>query len=156
MKHAKDICCWNGTTTQLWRVSLESIVWNVVSPRKINPDSTFYLIFTINSGIFLINYTYCPNRLLIIMESITIEEVQWGWAISYWLSSASDTNSSSFSWQASRSIFGATPAWWASSQRVAQRHQRSPGERPGKPYCGEGWVRSFPLCLENSRNYWVT
>ncbi len=51
-------------------------------------------------------------------------------------------NSRSFSWQASRSILGATPALWASTHRIAQRHHLYPGESPGNPYIGAGFVRS--------------
>ena len=48
---------------------------------------------------------------------------------------------------------GARPAWRASSQRMAQRHQRSPFFKPLKPYSGRGVTRSFPLLLENSRKW---
>lgn len=46
---------------------------------------------------------------------------------------------------------GATPAWAASSQRAAQRHQRSPGWRPGNPYSGSGVERSLPRDLLKAR-----
>ena len=48
---------------------------------------------------------------------------------------------------------GAQPAWRASSQRMAQRHQRSPFFKPLNPYSGLGVTRSFPLLLENLRNW---
>jgi hypothetical protein len=45
---------------------------------------------------------------------------------------------------ASRTTGGATPDWSASRQRSTQRHQRSPGLRPGKPHSGLGVDRSLP------------
>ena len=47
---------------------------------------------------------------------------------------------------------GAQPASWASSQRAAHTHQRSPGESPGKPHSGRGVERSLPAIALNSRN----
>ena len=47
---------------------------------------------------------------------------------------------------------GAMPASYASCQRDAQRHQRSPGTSPGKPWAGIGVLRSLPCARENSRN----
>ena len=54
----------------------------------------------------------------------------------------------------SSTTWGAAPLSKASCQRLAQRHQKSPGLRPGKPYCGAGLERSFPLDLVNSRKAW--
>ena len=66
--------------------------------------------------------------------------------------SSREAYSSAASWVAARSTGGAIPFSRASFQRGAQRHHRSPGFRPGKPYMGTGVERSFPLLLENSRN----
>mgnify|MGYP003349576250 CR=1 FL=1 len=49
-------------------------------------------------------------------------------------------------------VASATPASYASSQRPAQRHQRSPGRSPGNPKSGCGVERSLPTDLENARN----
>lgn len=57
---------------------------------------------------------------------------------------------------ASRNTGGATPASSASFQREAQRHQRSPGVRPGNEYWGAGVMRSLPRDLVNSKNSLVT
>src|SRR6516225_1221842 len=56
------------------------------------------------------------------------------------------------SWVARKTTRGARFASKASCQRAAQRHQRSPGFRPGKPNSGNGVERSLPRDLENSRN----
>ena len=68
------------------------------------------------------------------------------------LSAASGTISSARRCVAFRKTLGARPASWASSHRAAQRHQRSPSLRPGKPYSGCGVERSLPRAFENSRN----
>src|SRR5216683_1314712 len=47
---------------------------------------------------------------------------------------------------------GALPASNASFQRSAQRHQQSPGSRPGKPNSCTGVERSLPAARENARN----
>ena len=48
--------------------------------------------------------------------------------------------------------WGAQPSWWACKKRPAQRHQWSPGFRPGKPNSGCGVLRSFPRYFENAKN----
>src|SRR5499427_7544737 len=68
------------------------------------------------------------------------------------LRSASEQWLSAPSCVARKTTRGALPASSASCQRGAQRHQRSPGLRPGKPNCGIGVERSLPRDLENSRN----
>jgi hypothetical protein len=47
------------------------------------------------------------------------------------------------------------PGIEGSFQRVAHRHQRSPGCKPGKPISGTGVLRSLPRDLLNARNSFV-
>ncbi len=47
------------------------------------------------------------------------------------------------------------PARYASSQRAAHRHQRSPALSPAKAHSGRGVLRSLPRDLENARNWAV-
>ena len=61
-------------------------------------------------------------------------------------STSSGTSSSTERWVLASTTFGAMPASSASTQRAAQRHQRSPGRRPGKPNSGRGVDRSLPRC----------
>ena len=56
------------------------------------------------------------------------------------------------SWVPSRNTGGAASALAASSQRWAQRHQRSPGLSPGNPCSGRGVIRSLPFERLNMRN----
>ncbi len=70
--------------------------------------------------------------------------------------SFSDAMRSASSFVADRTTVGAHPAWRASSQREAHRHQRSPGFNPGNPNSGRGVDRSFPRVRVNSRNASVT
>ena len=51
------------------------------------------------------------------------------------------------SWVPARNTGGATPASHASSQRLAQRHHRSPGLRPLKPKSGFGVEQVVPAGL---------
>ncbi len=53
---------------------------------------------------------------------------------------------------ASRHTGGATPFCMASFHRVAQRHQKSPGRRPGKPNWGAGDDKSLPRDRVKLRN----
>ena len=62
------------------------------------------------------------------------------------------TTSSARACVAPSTTAGAQPASWASSQRAAHTHQRSPGESPGKPHSGRGVDRSLPAIALNSRN----
>ncbi len=66
------------------------------------------------------------------------------------------TTSNAFAWVARITTLGAAFASRASTQRKAQRHQRSPDLRPGKPNSGRGVLKSFPRCLLNARNSSVT
>ena len=59
-------------------------------------------------------------------------------------------------WVLSNTTGGAVPAASASAQRVAHRHQRSPGFKPLKRYSGRGVVKSFPRSLEKAKNSDVT
>src|SRR6516165_6254052 len=68
------------------------------------------------------------------------------------LRSAREQKASAPSWVARSTTRGAWPASNASCQRGAQRHQRSPGLRPGNPNSGIGVERSLPRDLENARN----
>lgn len=78
-------------------------------------------------------------------------------ASSAWVIRSSNAQiSSAASWVASNNTGGAKPARRASSQRAAQRHQRSPGESPAKPYSGRGVERSFPAALLKFRNAALT
>lgn len=65
-------------------------------------------------------------------------------------------NSSAASWVDSSTTGGALPASKASFQREAQRHQRSPGLKPGKSNSGRGVERSLPRDFEKARNSSVT
>jgi len=60
------------------------------------------------------------------------------------LISSSELTLRAFLWEASRATKGALPAYIACLQRREQRHQRSPGLRPGKPQ-GLGVERSLPM-----------
>lgn len=62
------------------------------------------------------------------------------------------TNSRRDRWQEARRIGGARLAARASVQRVAHKHQRSPGLRPGNWNSGRGVLRSLPRCFEKERN----
>ena len=66
------------------------------------------------------------------------------------------TNLRALAWVLSSITGGATPAASASAQRLAHRHQRSPGVKPLKRYSGRGVVRSLPRALENVKNSDVT
>jgi hypothetical protein len=68
------------------------------------------------------------------------------------LRSSKSQNASAPSCVAARTTLGAKPASSASCQRGAQRHQRSPGCRPGKPHCRFGVERSLPADFEKVRN----
>jgi len=59
---------------------------------------------------------------------------------------ARSTHSRVRAWVASRTTGGATPPSSASCQRLAHRHQRSPGFSPGKPASAR--VRSLPRSAE--------
>lgn len=74
----------------------------------------------------------------------------------WYLRSARLTITNACSCVASRITGGATPASAASIHREAQRHQRSPGFRPLKPYSGRGVDKSLPCMSENTRNSSVT
>src|SRR6185437_15769060 len=65
--------------------------------------------------------------------------------------SSKGTMRSVFSCVASSTTGQAAPACCTSSQRAAQTHQRSPGLRPLKPYCGMGVERSLPSALLAAR-----
>src|SRR5665213_3608712 len=65
----------------------------------------------------------------------------------YWISNSNGTILRVFSCVASRTTGQAAPACCTWSQRAAQTHQRSPGLRPLKPYCGIGVERSLPSAL---------
>jgi len=66
------------------------------------------------------------------------------------------TNLSALAWVLSSTTGGAAPVARASAQRVAHRHQRSPGFKPLKRCSGRGVVRSLPCSLENTKNSDVT
>ena len=68
------------------------------------------------------------------------------------LSKSSDTISRARLWVRLRNTRGAISFSCASSHRAAQRHQRSPGCKPGNPNSGLGVERSLPRDRENSRN----
>ena len=60
------------------------------------------------------------------------------------------------SWVEASTTRAAAPSSWARSQLAAVTHQRSPGTRPGKRYCGIGVLRSLPmlaLVLEELRGH---
>ena len=59
-------------------------------------------------------------------------------------------------WVEASTTGAAHPSSWARSQLMAVTHQRSPGTRPGKWYCGIGVPRSFPIERWCSRNSEVT
>ena len=71
-------------------------------------------------------------------------------------SSSNETYSIADAWVADKITGGATPASSASFHRLAHKHQRSPGFRPGKLNAGTGVLRSFPLNLVNARNSSLT
>src|SRR6266446_9332407 len=73
-------------------------------------------------------------------------------SIAWRFRTSSGTTSRVASWVAVSLTLGAWPASSASFQRSAQRHQQSPGSRPGKPNSGTAVERSLPAALENARN----
>ena len=58
------------------------------------------------------------------------------------------TTSRARAWVAPSTTSGANPASWASSQRDAQRHHRSPGLSPANPHSVRGVERSLPTLFE--------
>ena len=69
-------------------------------------------------------------------------------SIWYSLSISKETIFNVFSLVAVSLTFGAQPASLDSSKRVAQRHQASPGLRPGKFNSGRGVIKSLPCKRE--------